>query len=32
MLVLVIGLLTLMMLRWALVVFMMWRFGTAPGF
>ena len=32
MLVLVIGLLTLMMLRWAVVVFMMWRFGTAPGF
>ncbi len=32
MLVLLIGLLTLMMLRWAVVVFMMWRFGKPPGF
>ena len=32
MLVIVIGLLSLMVLRWAVVVFMMWRFGTAPHF
>ena len=32
MLVIVIGLLTLMVLRWAVVVWMMWRFGSAPHF